>query len=287
MTSAARLLSVTQPAVSKIISQLELEIGFSLFDRMQGKLSATEDAYSLYAEVEKSYTGLERVVRSAQRIKNRSGGNLRLAMLPTLATGFLTRVITQLCKDNDVQLSIQMSSSDEIVDLVASGLCDIGFAMTPVNAANVQVGPIMSVPSFCILPPDHLLCAKQEISVLDLEGEDFIATAEGTSSRLRTDALFSSLNVPRTIQIEARWSLTIADLVQAGLGCSIVDGFTAATFAKRGGQVRPLKDNLDFTFVSVAPLSGQRSGILREFFKIFNDEFDSFHKELESLDFSG
>jgi DNA-binding transcriptional LysR family regulator len=88
-----------------------------------------------------------------QRIKNRSGGNLRLAMLPTPATGFLTRVMTQLCKNHDVQLSIQMSSSDEIVDLVASGLCGIGFAMTPVNAANFQVGPIMSVPSFCILPP--------------------------------------------------------------------------------------------------------------------------------------
>jgi DNA-binding transcriptional LysR family regulator len=89
----------------------------------------------------------------------------------------------------------------------------------------------------------HPLCAKQEISVLNLEGVDFIATAERTSSRLRTDALFSSHNVPRTIQIEALWSLTNADLVQAGLGCGIVDGFTAAPFAKRGGHpARILQD---------------------------------------------
>lgn len=281
MTEAARLLSVTQPAVSKIMGQLQIEIGFSLFDSKQGKLSPTDDAYSLYSEVEKSYNGLERVVRTASRIKNRSGGNLRLAVLPTFATGFLVQVVRRLYENvNDIQLSIQLYSSDEIVDLVTSGLCDIGFAMTPVNSSGVQVGPVMSVPSFCILPPHHPLMEKDIVSISDFEGEDFIATAEGTSSRLRTDALFTSMNVSRNIQIDARWSLTISELVAAGLGCSIVDGFTAATFAKRGGIVRPLKERLEFTFVSVAPQSGKRSGMLREFFKIFEDEFQKFHAEL-------
>lgn len=286
MTKAARLLSVTQPAVSKIIGQLEIEIGFTLFDRKQGKLSATNDAYSLYSEVEKSYSGLERVVRAAHRIKNRSGGNLRLAVLPTFATGFLIQVVNRLYQHgNDVQLSIQLYSSDEIVDLIVSGLCDLGFAMTPVNDASVHVGPVMSVPSFCILPPNHSLKENVEISIFDLEGENFIATAEGTSSRLRTDALFMSQNVSRNMQIDARWSLTISELVQAGLGCSIVDGFTAATFAKRGGLVRPLKENLDFTFVSVTQQSRNHSGMLREFFDIFEAEFESFRRDLITGEF--
>ena len=47
MTEAAQYLSVTQPAVSKIISQLESELGFSLFERRQGKLSPTDDGYIL------------------------------------------------------------------------------------------------------------------------------------------------------------------------------------------------------------------------------------------------
>lgn len=73
MTGAARPLSLIQPVVSKIVSQLELEIGFTLFDHIQEKLTATDEANGLYTEVEKSYTGLKRVVRSVQRIKNRSG----------------------------------------------------------------------------------------------------------------------------------------------------------------------------------------------------------------------
>lgn len=287
MTDAARLLSVTQPAVSKIISQLEEELGLALFDRRQGKLSPTDDAHILYAEVEQSYSGLERVTRVARRIKNRTGGNLRLALMPALATGFIVQVVQRLYEsDSDLHLSLQAYGSEEIVDLVASGLYDLGFATTPVDTTRIHTGPVMSVPSFCILPPHHRLANKSEISVFDLEGEKFIVTAEGTPSRLRTDSLFTSLNVSREILIEARWSLSISELVQAGLGCSIVDGFTASTFADKGGTVRPLKERLDFNFVHIAPQSSTNSNALKQFHDAFEMEFDKFRTGLLNRNFS-
>lgn len=281
MTEAARMLSVTQPAVSKIISQLEEELGFALFERHKGKLSPTADGYILYAEVEESYSGLERVTRAARRIKARGGGNLRLAVMPALATGFLARILRRLSERNaDLQISVQSFGSEEIVDLVASGLCDLGYAMTPVDTTRIHPGPVLSIPSFCILPPGHALACRREISVFDLENEDFIATAEGSPSRLRTDSLFTSMNVSRHIRLEARWSLTITELVQAGLGCSIVEGFSAATFAAHGGIVRPLKERLDFSFVSVAPQASAKPGILRQFNEAFDTEFEIFRQEL-------
>ncbi|MGL1921660.1 MAG: LysR substrate-binding domain-containing protein [Hyphomicrobiales bacterium] len=277
MTEAARHLSVTQSAVSKIISQLEEELGFSLFDRRQGKLSPTDEAHILYSEVEQSYSGLERVIRAAKRIKNRTGGNLRIAVMPAMATGFIVHVIQNLYKNSDnAYLSFQAYGSEEIVDLVASGLYDLGLTTTPIDSTRIHSGPVMSVPSFCILPPDHHLLEKQEISVSDLDGEKFIATAEGTPSRIRIDSLFASMNVAREVFIEARWSLSISELVQAGLGCSIVDGFTASTFADRGGIVRPLKEKLDFAFVSVAPQSSPSSSLVKQFHEIFEVEFRKF-----------
>ncbi len=287
MTEAAHLLSVTQPAVSKIISQLEQELGLALFNRRQGKLSPTDNAFILYAEVKQSYAGLERVMRAARRIKNRTGGNLRLTVFPSLATGFIVQVVRRIyASGNDLQLTLQAHSSEEVPDLVASGLYDLGFATTPVYSARVHVGPVLSIPSFCILPPHHRLEKRSEISVLDLEGERFIATAEGTSSRLRTDALFTSMNIARNVLIEARWSLTISDLVQADLGCSIVDGFTAFAFAKRGGIVRPIKERLDFTFVSVMRQTSTISNALKQFNEAFDLEFDAFRTCLLNGEFA-
>ena len=281
MTEAARLLSVTQPAISKIISQLEEEIGFSLFDRRQGKVRPTDEAFILFSEVKQSYSGLDRIARTAKRIQGGTGGSLRLAILPTLAAGFIVQVVKRLYDGNhNMQLSLQAYGSEEIADLVASGLYDLGFATTPIDSALVQVGPVLSVPSFCLLPPHHHLAQQSKVSVVDLEGEKFIAIAEGVPSRLRADSLFTSLNVTRDILIEARWSLTVSELVQAGLGCSIVDGFTASTFASHGGVVRPLKENLDFTFVQVTRRSSSKSAALTQFQEAFDSEFENFRANL-------
>ncbi|SEG70124.1 LysR substrate-binding domain-containing protein [Marinobacterium lutimaris] len=285
-TEAARFLSVTQPAVSKIISQLEEELGFALFERIQGKISATEDAHILYSEVEQSYRGLDCVKRAARRIKNNSGGSLHIAVMPALAVGFIAQVIKRLYEqDGDLELSLHGYGSDEIVELVASGLFDLGFVTTPVDTSQVTTGPVLSTPSFCILPPDHHLSAKREISVFDLEGEKIITTPEGAASRLRIDSLLSSLNISRTQIIEARWSLTIAELVQAGLGCSIVDGFTASAFAQRGGLVKPLVESLDFSFTYITSKTCSKTKIVKRFNESFDQEFKTFKDRLLSNSF--
>ncbi|WP_172327259.1 LysR substrate-binding domain-containing protein [Mangrovicoccus sp. HB161399] len=279
VTEAARMLSVSQPAVSKILGQLEAALGFALFERRQGGLKPTDAAFALYTEVERSYSGLERVARAALRIRNRSAGRLRIAALPTFSLAFLGRVVIRMRAEHaDVQLSMQNYNSEEVVDFVAAGLCDLGFAMTPVDRTRVEVGALMSVPSFCILPPGHRLSAQPRVSVRDLEGEEFIATSEGTSSRLRTDALFDSMNVTRRINVDARWSATISELVESGLGMSIVDAFAAWQFARRGGTVRPLAENLDFTFVCVQPRQAGRSGLAQIFLDIFGEELAAFRQ---------
>lgn len=284
VTEAGRLLSVTQPAVSKIISQLETEIGFALFDRRQGTLNPTGNAHILYAEVDRSFSGLERVAQAARRIRDKKGGNLRVAVMPTLSTGFIVDIARRICLvEDDMQLSIQTYGSEEVVDMVASGLFDIGFATTPVDANRVLKGPVLSVPSFCILPPRHRLSGPGPISVTELEGERFVATAPGTPSRLRADSLFASLNVSRQVAIEARWSLTVAELVAAGLGCGIVDGFTAMVFAKRGGVVRPLQEQLDFSFVHVVPLVSVASSNRQRFLDVFMEDLATFKIQLEAL----
>ena len=69
ITSAAEKLGISQPAVSRLISDFEHEIGMKLFSRAGGNLSPTEDARSLIDDVEFFFRGLDGVYQAAQDIK--------------------------------------------------------------------------------------------------------------------------------------------------------------------------------------------------------------------------
>lgn len=60
-TAAGQRLGMTQPAVSRMIAQLEQRVGFELFYRDRGRLVPTKDALLLAEEVDLALAGLDRV----------------------------------------------------------------------------------------------------------------------------------------------------------------------------------------------------------------------------------
>ena len=73
--------------------QLEEDLGFRLFDRSRGRVSPTPEAMRLHTEIEKAFTGIERVVATARDIGNIAAGSLRVAAVPSLAQGILREVL--------------------------------------------------------------------------------------------------------------------------------------------------------------------------------------------------
>jgi len=88
VVAAAGLLNVTQPAVSRLVAELERRIGFALFERRGRRLSPTAEAQQLYREIERLQLGVERVAQVAADIKLQRAGAVRLAVLPALAQWF-------------------------------------------------------------------------------------------------------------------------------------------------------------------------------------------------------
>ena len=61
VSAAARLINVTQPAVSRTLQHAELQLGFALFERARGRLTPTNEAMALFPHVEKLYEQLDEV----------------------------------------------------------------------------------------------------------------------------------------------------------------------------------------------------------------------------------
>lgn len=276
MTGAANMLYVTQSAVSKIIRELEDQLGFVLFTRRKGGLIPSPEAISLFAEVERVFLGLDKIVRTGERIRSKRQGQLRIVTMPALSTFFLQGVVRAFHKEcPDVSISLETYNSREIADLVASGQFDLGYAMTPIDDAQNVVCRVMRINCVCVLPAGHRLSAKEVIDVSDFAGEHFISLASGNTTRLKIDAMFKNENVAREMLIEAAWSAAVIGLVANELGLSIIDPFTAQVATIVGCVVRPLGQQVEFSFAELRPRQGTENTIAELFSKHFTEQYQA------------
>jgi DNA-binding transcriptional LysR family regulator len=260
VTSAAKALNISQPAVTRLIHDLQYVLGLTLFERRGTRLVPTNEALSLYREVERQFVGLEQIQNAARNLRDGLAGSLRIAALPTFNVGFLPRLVAAYMKDKPgLDLAIYGSISSQVVDWVATGFCDIGFAQYPLDFPHIDVEQLPSVPAVAVLPEGHRLAGKPYLEPQDFVGEPFVSLAGSTQWRYRTDALFSAARVTRQIRVETPLSMIACSLVASGAGIGIVDPYTAAEYGGRGIVALPFRPEVLYDIGVVWPAGRFRS----------------------------
>ena len=264
-THAAEVMGITQSAVSRLITQLEGELGFSLFDRRNRRLLITPEGRHFYGVAEKVLAGIDQISATARDIQTLRVGSLRVIAMPALGFGLLPGPIAAIKRRfQNVKISIDSAGRQELLKGVAAARYDFGIATLPIEHELVDVEPLCSVRAVCVLPPDHRLAGAPVVHAHDLEGEPFIAVEPGASFRYRVDQLFGQVGVRRSLSIEAENSVMICNLVAAGVGIAIVHPFVADDFGSRIVAKRLLPDLL-MDYGLVFPSGQTRSQMTHEF----------------------
>jgi DNA-binding transcriptional LysR family regulator len=276
-TDAAKLMGVTQPAVSRMIRDLQLALDLKLFERRGTRLVPTGEARGLYAEVERSFLGLDRIATAAAELRTRRAGILRIASLPALANGFLPRFVGQFLAERP-KLDLMLSGlvSHIVIDLVASGQCDLGFAQSPIEHSGVTIDKMPNTAYVAVLPPGHPLTRKTRLRPADFADESFISLGHSTAGRYRIDEIFAQHNVNRVMRIETPLSEIACALTVSGAGVSLVEPFTAREYSARGLVVRPFSPRIDFEFAALYPSQRSLPAVAREFIDSFRHYIQDF-----------
>lgn len=261
ITQAAQSMHLSQPAVSKLIADLEHAIGFELFIRARGSaLTVTPEAEFFFHEVERSFIGIDALKRTAKDIRNLAAGNLHVASLPALANSLLPRAI-RVFRDRrpGVTIKLYTHSSSSVRQWIANQQFDVGLATRAQEIPGVTSQSFLRSVGACVLGPGHRLAGKPEIEPADLAGEPFISLMAGDPTRRRIDRLFEDAGVERQLTIETQYASTVCSLVMQGLGCSIINPATAADFAADRLVMKPFRPRIEFEYMlhtpSLRPLS--------------------------------
>lgn len=233
VSQAAERLSVSQPAVSKLIQNLEYSTNLLLFDRRPGRVVPTPEAVLLFEEIErimKSLNSLEIFVADLQAMRHAS---LRLGVMPALSVGFIQDILIAYTATHPAaRLSIQARSTVKIVEWLLAGSIDVGLSSHPVDHPEILQLPLCRLPYVCIMPKDHPLSRRASLGPADLDGESFISFSPGSDISATISAILDGAGVKPRRQIEASMAPTVCALVASGLGLALVSPLYIGNFSE-------------------------------------------------------
>ena len=277
ITHAAELLFVSQPAVTRLINDLESGIGFALFERRKKRLYPTPEAQTLFREVERTFSGLDKINNAAREIREFRIGSLSIAALPALGLGYLPGVVSEFIKGRpDLSISFNIRSSQKVSELVATQRVDVGFTEATNFDAGVEAELLLTTRMVCILPTAHRLTANKKIIASDMDDEVFIGEGAWQLTSGDIDRYFSEQGVKRKVQINTQLHASVADFVLAGAGISIVDPITADRFSQLGVEIRPFTPSLEFKFYAIYPEGQPRSRLVVQFVDLLRERIEKY-----------
>ena len=246
VTEAAKMLFVSQPAISRMIADLERGIGYKLFTRANRQLIPTTEGQAFYDEVERAFIGLGQINKAAQAIREYRSGHLRLITFATAATDLLTNVIARFAEIySDASLSLEVQPPKRVMEWILSQRCDLGLSTLPVGSGAVEVRPILRKEMVCALPPNHPLAARDYLVPADFEGQPFISYHSDSDARHLVDGVFLQDGINRDLQLEARTQESVCGLVAAGAGIALIGPVFAGLRERHLDLViRPLRPSI-------------------------------------------
>lgn len=284
-SGAAEILCISQPAVSRLLSDFESMVAVQMFERHKKRLIPTPEAHVFYAEVERSFVSLETLTRAADDLRECHTGSLRVASMPAVSIDFIPRV-TQLFGQEypDVTFSLQVRSTQQVADLVASQQYDLGVVSAiPMADVAIEVEPLAESRLICVLPANHRLANKAVLVPSDLEGENFISLGTEQSIHRKIDSVFDAAGVKRKLLMDTQLSYSACALVLAGAGVSLVEPITALHYQKLGLVVKRFEPRIVYRYNLIFPAHKTKSILTLSFVKLLREELKNLHKSSGGL----
>lgn len=271
VTQAARLLNVTQPAVSIALKQLEARLKLKLFERSAGRLHATAEAKDLVPDLVEIFVRLAAIERRSQDLAQGMRGSLSVAATPPLCDGFVVNAVARFLRSRpDVRVSIQATPSAMVVDRVLSGEVDVGVVYGPVLSAAVQVEEIGSASIGCLVPSRHRLARRPSITAKDLDGERLVSYLPQALLRPYIDRVLAGAAAP---MVQTGASSTAIALVVEGAGIALVESALVQARPQRGLVLVPVVPATELKILLLRPRPAVRSRALDEFVRELRSVF--------------
>lgn len=237
-SKTSEIIHLTQPAVSLQIQSLEEVYETKLFDRSSSTVALTpagEVLYKYAKEILALYASAEKVIGKLTGLVK---GSITIGACSNVGNYLLPSVITDFKKTHQkVKIHLLVCNTKRVIELLNSGSIDLGLVSVDSVRQKMIVKKLVSDELLVIVSPDHPWAKKKEVSVSDLTKEPFIFREAGSGTRQMIEKFLARHGItPHEMKISTVLGSTeaIKDVVENGLGISIISGWAARKESKYG-----------------------------------------------------
>ncbi|MGX9135451.1 LysR family transcriptional regulator [Rummeliibacillus sp. JY-2-4R] len=216
LTRAADELNISQPALSKMISKLEENLGYELFDRVGRNIKLNNFGESYLGTVEKIFLSLQEGEAELDQLAGKENNIISIAVtIPTI----LPELLGEFNKMHpEARFKQRQVIPSHIKKLIETGEIDLCISTQPVFGDDIMWLPLIEEEIQMAVPLTHSLANKKEISLKQLCDEPFIVMPKGYQFREMTELFCMKAGFYPKIMFEGEETGITYQLVEQGIG---------------------------------------------------------------------
>lgn len=249
-TRAAQVLSLTQPAVSHHISQLEQELGVRLFVRGNGDLMLTPEGETVLRYVRRMKALEKKMAEELQEAGKRLT-RLRIGITHTAESSIVAEVLARYTNENPgISITIVTDNINNLYDMLENFELDL--AVVEGRSTRPELSALMLDTDYlvCVLANTHPLSHSSMITLDEIRQEKLILRLPNSETRVRFEAALAASGesiADFQVILEVDNVATIKDLIRKNLGISILARSACMDELRKGKLTALPIENLSMT----------------------------------------
>ncbi len=245
-------IGLTQPAVSRAIVELEQQMGLRLLDRTTREVALTEAGRSLAARLDRVLDELDATLGDIAGLADADGGKVRVASSPTLSAYLMPDCIAACGRQAPrVRFLLLDRIQQDVLESVRGGEVDFGVVVEPPEVGDLHCEAILHDPFVLVTPEQHALARGASVRWKALDGAALVLLDAASGSRRYVDDALARHGAVGRIEQELSHPTTVFQMVEAGIGLTVMPRLAVPPGGLHGLAVRPLLPRLERTVMLV------------------------------------
>ncbi|OGA73060.1 MAG: hypothetical protein A3G81_19195 [Betaproteobacteria bacterium RIFCSPLOWO2_12_FULL_65_14] len=226
VSETARVLKVSQPAITKSLRLAEQAAGFVLFRRTMGRLFPSPEAESLLPEVQRVLGELTGISNLIVQLRDGTAGRVTVASSASLSHAFLSPAIATFRRERpNIRVEVMILPALQVAEQVSQNQADFGLLHDLADSVHVDSEVLCHAEAVCVLPRKHPLARRKTIAARDLHSASLVSFPVESATGTRVRQALAAAKIRRDIDIVVNQAQQAIELVVSGSGIAVIDPF--------------------------------------------------------------